>query len=164
MQFWAKKFVYLYTGYYNNFGEKMLTKNVDTITDILLSKEIAKYKNAVAFQRFLSHQTENAKTNFNEIINETSNKQSVGCLKNTNTISANKATFKTNIEDSNDITTKEYATVPYPYLQSETTIKPDGTKIHTIYYPSNDEIPAKRIVYSAQSTVKKLHFTIQQET
>lgn len=121
-----------------------MTRNFDTITDVLLSKEIAKYKNAVAFQRFLQHQSENNKQNFEKIIenNQYELKESQSCL-------------QTKEEDDGSIVSREYATVPFHFMQSETITRKDGTKIHTIFYPSSEEIPAKRIVYSAESMVTK---------
>lgn len=127
----------------------MLTKSVDTITDILLSKEIAKYRNAMAFNRFVKEQSENAKQNFQKIIDD---KQIIKHRE----IDSNLETIQ---EVDGTIITKEYALVPFKFVQAETISKPDGTKIHTIFYPSNEQIPAKRISYSPQSMVTKTtHF------
>lgn len=122
----------------------MLTKNVNTITDVLLSKEIAKYKNAVAFQRFLQNQSENSKQNFEKIIENNEYSSNI-----------NEPILKTELEDDDSIVSREYATVPFYHMQSETITQKDGTRIHTIFYPSCEEIPAKRVVYSPESMVTK---------
>ena len=123
----------------------MLTKSVDTITDILLSKEIAKYRNTVAFNRFVQEQSQNAKQNFEKIINN----NHIIRFREPN------SNIETIQETDGTIITNEYALVPFVFIQSETVTKPDGTKIYTTFYPSNEQIPAKRITYSPQSMITK---------
>jgi len=165
----------------------MLTKKVDTITELLLSKEIAKYRNALAFERFVDYQASNSKQNFEEIIEDktfianislNSKSSNVSSLENykenTNIkdVSVNNTAFiKFDNPDSNlqtlkledgTIVTKEYTLVPFIFVQSETVLKPDGTKIYTVFYPSNECIPAKRIMYSSKSMVTTTtHFDIK---
>lgn len=54
------------------------------------------------------------------------------------------------------IRTEEICYVPYPFVQSETLLYPDGTKVITTFYPNGEKAPAKRVEYSAQSTISKI--------
>ncbi len=67
----------------------------------------------------------------------------------------NKKSLQTVNNEDGSITTKELCYVPYTFVQSETVLYPDGSRIYTSFYPSSEGIPAKRIEMSAKSTITK---------
>lgn len=120
----------------------MHTKNFNNATDLLLSKELQKRQNLIAFNKFVDQQTENVKNNYNTIIGSSS-------IKNA------QSNFETRIEEDGTVVTIEYAKIPFVFVQSETIEKPDGSRTHTVYYASQEKLPAKQISFSAQSMITK---------
>lgn len=120
----------------------------------LLSDKIRKMRNNAAFKTFLNNKIDFAKQAVKPLLEE----KHVEVLQ-INDFSGNQngcTELKTEVAENNVIRTEEMCYVPYPFVQSETLLYPDGTKIITTFYPNGDKIPAKRVEYSAQSTIKKV--------
>lgn len=120
----------------------------------LLSDKIRKIRNENAFNTFLNTKIDFAKQTFKPLLEE----------KTVEVLSVNEfpleqnvdTSYKTEICENEVIKTEEICYIPYPFVQSETLLYPDGTKVITTFYPNGEKIPAKRVEYSAQSTISKI--------
>ena len=141
-----KYFIYINNSRGNMRKNEINTKPLEDAVQIL-NDLISKQRNAIAFDKFIESRIETNK----QILHSSTDDNSSFLYK-----SINKQTnLQTVINDDNSITTQELSTVPFVYLQSETIVYPDGTKVFTNFYPSAEKIPSKRVEYSGKSNVTK---------
>lgn len=126
----------------DNSSKDFIKPETITLNDI-----VKKERNARAFENFLNTRIDSSPhsiQHFENPVNKSASRTTGSLIK-----------LKTVKNADGSITTKELCTIPFIYLQSETVLYPNGTKIITLYYPSSEQIPAKSIEYSHQSTITK---------
>ena len=116
-----------------------------------LSQELLKIRNNSAFNKFINNKIDYSK----HVIQPLTEDINLASVKNVHDkLQAEHSDLKTCKEES-VIRTEEICNIPFPFVQTETLLYPDGTKIVTTFYPSAEKIPAKRVEYSAKTTITK---------
>ena len=117
----------------------------------ILSDEILKIRNNSAFNKFLNNKIDYTKQAIQPLTDDIP-LQSLKVLHEH--LCNNNQQIKTEAENE-IIKTEEICNIPFPFVQTETLLYPDGSKVVTTFYPSNDKIPAKKVEYLSQSTITK---------
>lgn len=117
----------------------------------ILSDEILKIRNNSAFQKFINTKIDYSKQVIQPLTEDIA-------LQSVQTVHENLAKQQPVLKTSQEevaIRTEEICNIPFPFVQTETLLYPDGTKIVTTFYPSNDRIPSKRVEFLAKCNITK---------